>query len=67
MVTLDPKILRKLLPLTEELQRLSRLGPDQLEEMGNLVTIELSKYKPLLDISDDEVDAYVSALVYEEL
>jgi hypothetical protein len=67
MAKLDPKLLRKLLPLTDEVQRLGRLGPDNLEKMGNLVTAELSKYKSLIDITDEEVDLYLSALVFEEI
>lgn len=67
MAKLDPKLLRKLLPLTDEVQRLARLGPDNLEEMGNLVTAELSKYESLIDITDEEVDLYLNALVFEEV
>lgn len=63
----DPKTLQKLLPLTDELQNLSRNGPDNLIEMGNIVTAALSKYKPLIEITDAEVDEYLDALVFEEM
>lgn len=66
MPELDYKILKKLLPLTDELQRMYRSGTDESDEMGNLVTAHLSKYKSLLEITDEEVDLYLEALVFEE-
>jgi hypothetical protein len=63
---LDYKILRKLLPLSEELQKMYRSANDESDEMSSLVTRHLSKYKSLLDITDEEVDMYLEALVFEE-
>lgn len=63
---LDYKILRKLLPLSEELQKMYGSANDQSDEMSSLVTMHLSKYKSLLDITDEEVDMYLEALVFEE-
>lgn len=66
MPELDYKILKKLLPLTDELQRMYRSRKDESDEMGNLVTVHLSKYKSLLEITDEEVNLYLEALVFEE-
>lgn len=66
MPELDYKILRKLLPLTDELQSMYNSGKDESLEMGSLVTAHLSKYKSLLEITDEEVDLYLEALVFEE-
>lgn len=66
MPELDYKILRKLLPLTDELQRMYRSRQDQSDKMGSLVTEHLSKYKSLLEITDEEVNLYLEALVFEE-
>lgn len=63
---LDYKILKKLLPLTEKLQRMYGSSYDESDEMGSLVTMHLSKYKSLLEITDEEVDLYLEALVFEE-
>ena len=66
MPELNYKILKRLLPITDELQRMYRSGKDESDEMGGLVTLHLSKYKSLLDITDEEVDMYLEALVFEE-
>lgn len=66
MPAIDYKILKKLLPITDELQKMHNSGTDKSVEMGNLVTAHLSKYKSLLEITDEEIDLYLVALVFEE-
>ena len=61
---IDAKILNKMRPYTEIVQILSRRGLDV--EIDTLVTRALSKYKPFLDITEDEVDLYTEALIFEE-
>ena len=64
---LDMKTLKFLMPLAEELRELATKGPDELEKMGNIVTEGLSKRKSLLDITDEEVDLYLTSLVEGEV
>jgi hypothetical protein len=63
MLELDMDILKFLMPQAERLQELGRGGPDNLDEMSNIVTEQLSKRKSLLDITDEEVEMYLESLV----
>lgn len=63
-VEVDYSILNKIRPYANKVRALSSQGQDLA--IDTLVTSLLSKYKPFLEITEEEVDLYTTSLIFGE-
>jgi hypothetical protein len=63
-VEVDYSILNEIRPYADRVRALSRQGQDL--SIDTLITSLLSKHKPLLEITEEEVDLYATSLIFGE-
>ena len=61
---IDYSILNEIRPYADKVKALSEQGQDL--SIDTLVTSLLSKYKPFLEITEEEVDLYTTSLIFGE-